>query len=101
HVCERAQQGATALISTHETSRFAQYCTRVVALHRGRVIADQAIEDFLTSPGGGDDLWTGYRTLVASVPPSTPSPCFCKEPFVRTLVLTQYHTLSKSDWRAM
>lgn len=74
HVCERAQQGATALISTHETSRFAEYCTRVVALHRGRLIADQDIEDFLTSTGGGDDLWTGYRTLVASVPPSTPTP---------------------------
>lgn len=31
HIRERAAAGATALISTHETSRFTRYCTRVVA----------------------------------------------------------------------
>ncbi|MET9798314.1 ABC transporter ATP-binding protein [Nocardiopsis alba] len=69
HIRERAQQGATALISTHETSRFAAYCTRVVALHQGRLIADQSAEDFLASTGVGDDLWEGYRVLVTSATP--------------------------------
>lgn len=61
----RVDGGAAALISTHETSRFASYCSRVVALHRGRMVVDEPTSDFLLrSGGGGDDLWDSYLTLV-------------------------------------
>lgn len=59
----RRAQGASALISTHETSRFATYCTRVVALRDGRVVADEPIARFTARAGGSDDLWDAYEAL--------------------------------------
>ncbi|MDO4241946.1 MAG: ABC transporter ATP-binding protein [Microbacteriaceae bacterium] len=66
HLQQRVQAGATALVTTHETSRFAQYCNRVVALHRGEVIADlPAVEFVQHSSEDGDNLWSAYRAIIA------------------------------------
>lgn len=64
---DRTRQGASAIVSTHETSRFSRWCTRVVALHQGRVIADATVEEFMASASGSDDLWDGYTAAVARV----------------------------------
>lgn len=63
----RRALGASALISTHETSRFAAYCTRVLALKDGRVIADEPIARFTDRAGGSDDLWDAYEALGDAV----------------------------------
>jgi ABC-type multidrug transport system ATPase subunit len=62
----RRAEGASALISTHETSRFASFCTRVIALRSGRVIADEPVAEFISRAGGSDDLWDAYESLGAN-----------------------------------
>ncbi|MGW2893836.1 ABC transporter ATP-binding protein [Streptomyces sp. NPDC001212] len=64
HFRESAQSGASVLISTHDTSRFAEYCTRVVAIKAGSILADMSTEEFLSSTPGSSDLWDGYRALI-------------------------------------
>ncbi len=60
----RRSGGASALISTHETSRFSTHCTRVLAMAEGRIIADLSVSDFLSlSPVPSQDLWEAYRAL--------------------------------------
>lgn len=60
----RRQDGASALISTHETSRFSQHCTRVIAMAEGRVLADLPVGDYLAiAPTSTDDLWDSYVEL--------------------------------------
>lgn len=63
HLANRRAEGASAIISTHETSRFARYCTRVVALDRGRVITDEPVATFTARADDTDDLWAAYTTL--------------------------------------
>jgi ABC-type multidrug transport system ATPase subunit len=61
----RAESGAAALISTHETSRFASYCSRVVAMYRGRILVDESTEDFLLrTEENDDDLWSRYLAIL-------------------------------------
>ncbi|MGV8912427.1 MAG: ABC transporter ATP-binding protein [Rhodoglobus sp.] len=60
---QRRSDGASALISTHETSRFSAHCTRVMALRGGRVIADEPVADFMNRAPDSDDLWTAYLEL--------------------------------------
>ncbi|MDH6133717.1 ABC-type multidrug transport system ATPase subunit [Kitasatospora sp. MAA4] len=62
-----ARAGGAVLVSTHETSRFAGYCTRVVAIAQGRVLADLPTAEFLSSAPDSDDLWDAYRALAGSV----------------------------------
>ncbi|MDO4252844.1 MAG: ABC transporter ATP-binding protein [Rothia sp. (in: high G+C Gram-positive bacteria)] len=58
------KQGSTALISTHETSRFSSHCTRVIAINEGKIIADLPIEKYLKLyPGLTEDLWDVYRHI--------------------------------------
>jgi ABC-type multidrug transport system ATPase subunit len=59
----RRSDGASALISTHETSRFSSHCTRVIALRAGQLIADEPVTDFMNRAPGSDDLWSAYLTL--------------------------------------
>lgn len=66
YIQERARQGLGALISTHETSRFARYCTRAVAMDKGRIIVDLPVSEFVALGDGGDDLWSAYEAVVAS-----------------------------------
>ncbi|NUP73156.1 MAG: ABC transporter ATP-binding protein [Sinomonas sp.] len=62
----RRAEGASALISTHETSRFSAHCTRVVALSEGKLLADLPVADFMASAGRTtDDLWDAYTDLRA------------------------------------
>lgn len=56
----RMEEGAAALISTHETSRFATRCTRVVAMHQGELIADLPVDEFMRAAPLSEDLWDGY-----------------------------------------
>lgn len=61
---QRRELGATAVISTHETSRFSSHCTRVVAINAGRVIADLPVEEYLNlSPNSTGDLWDVYKYI--------------------------------------
>lgn len=60
----RCRQGASALISTHETSRFSQHCTRVIAIANGVVLADLPVRDFLArAKTDTDDLWDAYTAI--------------------------------------
>ncbi|WP_157877679.1 ABC transporter ATP-binding protein [Streptomyces kanamyceticus] len=68
---DSARQGSTVLVSTHDTSRFAEHCTRVLALSTGRLLADQPVRTFLAPVGESNDLWDGYRHLTRQ--PSTTS----------------------------
>ncbi|ARC55790.1 Lipopolysaccharide export system ATP-binding protein LptB [Frondihabitans sp. 762G35] len=63
YLAQRRTHGASAIISTHETSRFARYCTRVIALDRGRIIADEPVEKFIARTDDHDDLWAAYTVL--------------------------------------
>ncbi len=56
----RMKEGAAALISTHETSRFSSHCTRVVAMHKGELIADLPVDEFMRAAPHSEDLWDGY-----------------------------------------
>lgn len=60
----RRAEGASALISTHETSRFAAYCSRVIAIRKGQIIADEPVEVFMTHASNSDDLWDAYEALA-------------------------------------
>ncbi|WP_369384139.1 ABC transporter ATP-binding protein [Streptomyces sp. cg36] len=64
---ESALNSGAALVSTHETSRFADHCTRVIALHGGRVVADAPTAAFLEPVPGSTDLWDGYQLLTADL----------------------------------
>ncbi|WP_181438409.1 ABC transporter ATP-binding protein [Curtobacterium sp. MCLR17_040] len=67
HLDERRQQGAAALISTHETSRFSRHCTRVVAINEGQVLADLPADAYLAlAPQPTEDLWDVYKQLKDS-----------------------------------
>lgn len=64
---ERRKEGAAALISTHETSRFSRHCTRVIAMSDGRVLTDLPVDDFLAlAPHRTEDLWDVYEQLKKS-----------------------------------
>lgn len=61
---DRRRDGAAALISTHETSRFSGHCTRVVAISGGRMIADMPVDEYLAcSSRPTEDLWDVYQQL--------------------------------------
>ncbi|UAJ78003.1 ABC transporter ATP-binding protein [Leifsonia sp. ZF2019] len=62
----RRTEGASALISTHETSRFASFCTRVIALKGGLIVADEPVADFVRRSSGSDDLWDAYEALCGA-----------------------------------
>lgn len=64
----KVAQGATALVSTHETSKFSEYCTRVVALNQGQLIADMPAAEFMAAHTQSNDLWEAYQTLVSNNP---------------------------------
>ena len=60
----RCAEGASALISTHETSRFSSHCTRVVAFGEGKLLADLPVADFMAMANpASDDLWDAYAQL--------------------------------------
>lgn len=59
-------RGVASVISTHETGRFADVCTRAVCLSKGVVIADMATEDFMSVAPGSVDLWDAYLKRVGS-----------------------------------
>lgn len=62
---ERQREGgASALISTHETSRFSSFCTRVIALNEGQLIIDAPVAEFMSFAPGSVDLWDAYETIV-------------------------------------
>lgn len=54
----------TVILSTHETSRFIEYCTRVIALNKGKLIFDDNINNFLNVNPNSKDLWEIYKTLA-------------------------------------
>ncbi|MEU3570588.1 ABC transporter ATP-binding protein [Kitasatospora sp. NPDC036755] len=66
---DSARAGGAVLVSTHETSRFSGYCTRVVAIHRGRILADRPTAAFLRAAPGSEDLWTAYQALTETETP--------------------------------
>lgn len=61
---KRRLNGAAALISTHETSRFAAHCTRVIAISAGRLIADLPVHEFMSVAPESEDLWDSYLARV-------------------------------------
>ncbi|VDK55401.1 unnamed protein product [Cylicostephanus goldi] len=67
YLVHKAKDGGTALVSTHETSRFARYCSRVVALKSGRVIADMPASEFVRKGSDSEDLWNAYLAIAESV----------------------------------
>ncbi|WP_138444470.1 ABC transporter ATP-binding protein [Sinomonas susongensis] len=69
HLAARRADGASAIISTHETSRFSKHCTRVIALAEGQVLADLPVEEFLLSgKARTDDLWEAYMHIRQESP---------------------------------
>ena len=66
----RRVNGASALISTHETSRFSGHCTRVIAVHSGRLIADMTSIAFMNLTPDSDDLWAAYLSLQPQTDPT-------------------------------
>lgn len=60
----RTFEGATALVSTHETSKFADYCTRVIAIDRGRVVEDIEAAKFMEYVPQSNDLWDAFKACV-------------------------------------
>lgn len=60
--------GATAVVSTHETSRFLGYCTRAIAMNDGRIIADADIDTFMSVAPDSEDLWDAYKAHVDNNP---------------------------------
>lgn len=64
HLASRVANGATALVSTHETSKFARYCTRVIALERGAVVVDMPAQEFMAYAPSSNDLWDAYQVCV-------------------------------------
>ncbi|GAA4673777.1 ABC transporter ATP-binding protein [Frondihabitans cladoniiphilus] len=63
HLERRRQGGASAVISTHETSRFAAYCTRVIAMDTGVIVADEPAGAFAKRGDDPDDLWSAYDAI--------------------------------------
>lgn len=64
----RRAAGASAIISTHETSRFSKHCTRVIAMSAGRVFTDLPVEELLAAGNAKtDDLWDVYTHLRKEV----------------------------------
>ncbi|QSB04358.1 ABC transporter ATP-binding protein [Natronoglycomyces albus] len=64
YLSRRTAAGATAIVSTHETSRFLGYCTRAIAMNEGRIIADADIDTFMNVVPASDDLWDAYKVHV-------------------------------------
>jgi ABC-type multidrug transport system ATPase subunit len=65
YIQSEAEAGAGAIISTHDTSRFASVCDRVVALQKGRIIADLSRDNFMSAaPASSNDLWIAYQARV-------------------------------------
>lgn len=60
----QTSQGMTALVSTHETSKFANYCTRVIALNHGPVIKDSEAVRFMEYAPNSNDLWDAFKACV-------------------------------------
>lgn len=59
----RVGLGDTALVSTHETSKFARYCTRVIAIEAGRVVRDVAAGEFMEYAPFSNDLWDAFLAM--------------------------------------
>ena len=59
-----AIRGHAILISSHETSRFGELPTRVIAMNKGQLIADEPIKDFYNKFGHHTDLWNCYLNAV-------------------------------------
>ncbi|MDY5148080.1 hypothetical protein DDD64_08485 [Actinotignum sanguinis] len=68
----RVEEGRTVLVSTHETSKFSEYCTRVIALRGGRIIADMPAEQFMAHCPGSTDLWEALKAFEALESPMNP-----------------------------
>ncbi|VEI13456.1 ABC transporter ATP-binding protein [Trueperella bialowiezensis] len=60
----RVDAGATALVSTHETSKFARYCTRVIAINQGITIRDMDAAEFMSYAPQSNDLWDAFQACV-------------------------------------
>lgn len=60
----RTLEGATALVSTHETSKFANYCTRVIAIKNGQVIKDIEADKFMEYAPQSNDLWDAFKACA-------------------------------------
>ncbi|WP_183086125.1 ATP-binding cassette domain-containing protein [Mycetocola tolaasinivorans] len=65
-LARHAAAGGASLISTHETARFADHCTRVLALGGGGVLCDEPIDVFRARLPGAADLWEIYQTLAGA-----------------------------------
>lgn len=63
HIRSLSECGISAIISTHDTARFAGVCTRAIAIHEGKVVADCPIRTFMEESVDGKDLWTAYRAI--------------------------------------
>lgn len=68
----RVEEGRTVLVSTHETSKFSEYCTRVIALRGGRIIADMPAGQFMAHCPGSTNLWEALQAFEALEPPKNP-----------------------------
>ncbi|MGJ9618859.1 ABC transporter ATP-binding protein, partial [Actinotignum schaalii] len=64
----RVTEGRTVLVSTHETSKFSEYCTRVIALRGGRIIADMPAAQFMAYRPGSTDLWAALKAYEEGTP---------------------------------
>ncbi|MEJ1113644.1 ABC transporter ATP-binding protein [Paenarthrobacter sp. CCNWLY172] len=60
----RRRDGAAAIISTHETSRFSSRCTRVIAMENGSLISDLPVGEFMSVVPQSEDLWDAYLSRV-------------------------------------
>lgn len=65
---QHVNEGATAIVSTHETSRFLGYCTRAIAMNDGHIIADADIDTFMSVVPDSEDLWDAYKAHVDHTP---------------------------------
>ncbi len=109
---DSARQGSTVLVSTHDTSRFAGHCNRVLALSAGCLLA-QSTSAGLRGPGRRVERPMGrlpaphpagldhVRTPIARghIPMSTHQAPPLARRFARPLIAGRFHWLSLWNWR--
>lgn len=66
HLRSLADSGASVLVSTHETSRFAHLSTRVLALSEGELIANMPAREFMALGPDKDDLWSAFLAITGT-----------------------------------
>lgn len=64
YIQSKVSHGGVALISTHETSKFAQFCTRVIVIKNGKMLLDMSVSDFMKNAPESNDLWDAYQNYI-------------------------------------